>query len=236
MAMSQHPSGCLIPELSRQPTAALLHGDDRPLLNWVLYAILVRATSDYAWTDVRMEGEALDPLDPLARGMIPPKQLNSVGPHELGPVVGAFPNLADMPWEVSPTETEKAVESLQFPAPTQQAIKRSILFGRVNVFGLSNAHRLSALFSPRTIRTTLDAIKGADVSLVITWADALPEPSGAIDFLLRIEGAGAAEWRDARLEWVRGESKGPTKVGETRALGDIPEVADVLGPLLRGRR
>jgi hypothetical protein len=229
--MGAPTAASLIPEVARHPTSVVLYGSDRPLVNWVMYAILVRANPNFIWTDIRLSGEVLDPLDPLARQVIPKRQLSVVGPDALRR--NPEPARA-MPSVIHPDEPddlkERLANFLRLPEHTQDLISRVPNEGLVPLFGLSNAHRIAALYPPDTIRPTLKAIKDSGFSLITTWADALPSSVREFDFVLGIEGLGPQSWRSTTLLCDRGTSTGPVRPGKRFRLGDLPAIAEVLGP------
>lgn len=227
--MGASNEACLIPELGERPTSVFLHGSNRPLLNWVLYAILVRTDPKFVWTDVRFQGERLDPLDPLARSLVPESQLSVVRPEELK---RTHPPTHQVSSYFHPDEDPDAVrrlsEFLGLPQHTQRVISHVDRVGRVPVLGLSNAHRLAGLYDFGHVHPTIRAILDSGVSLVMTWADAVPGESSAFDFVLGLEGAGPLDWADAELRCTLGISRGEVRAGRSQRLGEIPSIADEL--------
>ncbi|MGD1100162.1 MAG: hypothetical protein ABR888_07485 [Thermoplasmata archaeon] len=222
----------LIPEIAQRPTSVLLHGSDRPLVNWVMYALLVRTNPNFVWTDIRLSEEVLDPLDPLARKVIPKRQLSVIGPDVLRRNPEPTSDLTTVIQKDEPGDLKQRLMAfLQLPEHTQDLISRIPKEGLVPLLGLSNAHRIAALFPPDTIRPTLKAIMDSGVSLVLTWADALPGSAREFDFVLHIEGLGTSSWRSATLRCDQGNSSGKIRVGKRFRLGDLPPIAEVLGPL-----
>jgi hypothetical protein len=196
-----------------------------------MYALLVRANPNFIWTDIRLSGEVLDSLDPLARHVIPKRQLSVVSPDMLQrnpEPPSALPSVIhpDEPSELK----QRLANFLQLPEHTQDLISRVPNRGLVPLLGLSNAHRIAALYPADTIRPTLAAIKDAGASLVLTWADAVPGSVREFDFVMGIEGLGPPSWRSTTLTCDRGTSSGPFRAGKRFHLGDLPCIADVLGP------
>jgi len=234
--MEPSASRVLIPELTERPTSVFLHGSNRALLNWVMYALLDRSNPDFRWTDVRLREEPLDPLDPLARHVIPESQLSLVEPDELqrSPVSSSSFSALVRPDEPDES-TRRALAFLRLPTHTQDLISRTSPRTTPAQFGLSNAHRLLAAFPAKTVQPTLRAILDSGISLVMTWADAAPSGSRAYDFVLGLEGGGPADWKEAVLHCVIGNSAGPVRAGERLKLGRLPSIADVLGPMRLSR-
>lgn len=233
---------CLIPELSERPTSVFVHGSNRPLLNWVLYAILVRADPDYLWTDVRFSGEVLDSSDPLARKVVPESRLSVVPPEELR--VGEHPPRAA--WSAlhpdeDPDAVRRVADFLRLPPHTQEMIARVRRSGRTPLLGISNGHRLVGLYPIELVEPTLKSILDSGVSMVMTWADAVPGGSSAFDFVLGVEGSDPEGWKEATLRCALGTSRGRVRAGRSFCLADLPPVAeelsriDLSGPV-RGKR
>jgi hypothetical protein len=230
--MGPTPVHTLIPELTQRPTSVLVHGASRPLLNWVMFALLDRSHPNFRWTDVRLREERLDPLDPLARHVVPEDQLSVIEPATLQRGPDPASNLAIMIHAKEPPESlQRTLEFLRLPDHTQDAISRGRPTKRPAQFGLSNCHRLAAIFPPSSIEPTLRAILQSGVTLVMTWADALPASARLFDFVLGVEGLGPSTWRDAVLNCEIGSSVGPVRPGQRLRLGEIRPVADVLEPM-----
>ena len=225
MGMSGTPG--LIPELTHRPTSVFLHGSNRALLNWVMFVMLASSDPGYFWTDVRLPEEVLDPLDPLARGVVPPNQLSVILPEDLrpSPVPGdAMTSMLDR--DETSDSLRRVAGFLRLPAHTQELISRKAQVGRVTVFGLSNAHRTAALYRGDAVRTTIRAIHESGVSLIMTWGDALPGGSRVFDFVVEVEGSHPAAWKDAHLRCLLGDSVGPLRAGARLRLSSLPAAVE----------
>jgi hypothetical protein len=228
--MEPSPASLLIPELTQRPTSVILHGSSRPLLNWVMYALLDRSNPNFRWTDVRLREEPIDPLDPLARNVVPASHLSLVEPDELQRSPDPSASLSTMVHPDEPAESiRRALAFLRLPSHTQDMISRTSPSTIPAQIGLSNAHRLLAAFPSATVQPTVRAILDSGVTLVMTWADALPAASKAFDFVLGVEGASPSEWRNAILNCGIGNSVGPVRAGRRLRLGELAPIADVLG-------
>ena len=222
----------LLPEITQRPITVLLHGSSRPLLNWVMFTLLDRSHPNFWWTDLRVHGETLDPLDPLARHVVPEDHLSIVEPHVLQRSPDPTRAFSTMIQAGEPTESvQRALDFLRLPSHTQDLISRGQPTSRPAQFGLSNGHRLVGLFPTGTIQPTLQAILDSKVSLVMTWADALPASARLYDFVLGVEGAGPAVWKDAVLHCEIGNSAGPVRAGQRLRLGELRPVAEILEPM-----
>ncbi len=230
--MEPSPVGVLIPELTQRPTSVFLHGSNRALLNWVMYALLDRSDPNFRWTDVHLREEPLDPLDPLARHVIPESQLSLVEPDELQRSPDPSASLSSMVHPEEPAESiRRALAFLRLPSHTQDLISRTSPGGSPAQVGMSNGHRLLAAFPAATVQPTIRAILDSGVTFVMTWADAVPSTSKAFDFVLGVEGAGPADWNNAVLNCGIGNSVGPVRAGKRLRLGELGPIANVLGPM-----
>ena len=230
--MSATPKGCLIPEITHQPTAVMLYGESESLLNWLLYAILVRGNPQFRWTDVREKGAALDPLDPLAQGIVPASQLNVVEPEQLTPHQRVPSPTPDMIRDEESSEgVRRLTDFMRLPTRTQEFIARTTAPGRLALVGLSNAQRLLPRFNPESIQSTIRSFLEAGASLILTMAGSIP--AGRVyQFEIRVDGKNPRRWKEATFRCTLGDSVGPVRAGRSMRFGDIPEVAEVLGPLL----
>jgi hypothetical protein len=222
----------LIPELVQRPTSVFLHGSSRPLLNWVMYSLLDRSHPDFRWTDVRLRDERLDPLDPLARHVVPESRLSVIEPIELQPSPDPSASFSRV---IRPDESVESVrrtlDFLRLPSHTQDMISQVSTANPPAQFALSNAHRLVGLFPSSTIRPTIQGILDSGVSLVMTWADASPRESRTFEFVIGVEGLGPASWKDAVLQCEIGRSTGAIRAGARLGLANLEPIAEILGPM-----
>jgi len=222
----------LLPEFTFQPTSLLLHGSNRALLNWVMFAVLDRSHPGFWWTDVRLREERLDPLDPLARHVIPEDHLGVIAPTVLQREPDRSATLATMirPDEPPPS-LQRVMEFLRLPKHTQELISSRPATKRPAQVALSNCHRLAAIFPAGSVEPTVRAILASGVSLALTWADALPASAQHFDFVLGVEGSGPANWQQATLHCEIGNSSGLARAGQRFKLGELRPIAEVLGPM-----
>jgi len=223
--------------LFRQPTSVFLAGASRPLLNWVAFALASGTSGGFLWTDVRLGGEVLDPLDPLARGLIPPDRFNSVDAEELkrDDFAGNLAVGGLVRSDEASDFARKFADFLRLPPHTRGLISKLPREGSPAVLVLSNAHRLVALYPTETVGPVIRSIVAAGASLLLTFADAPPDGRQAFDQVFHLEGNGPAMWRDAVLRIEKGSSSGPLRNGAVVPLKTLPEVASVLGRSLDRR-
>jgi hypothetical protein len=217
----------------RQATSIFIAGTSRPLLKWVAFALLERYASRVYWTDIRYEGEAADPLDPLVAGVIPADRVHVLNPRQLHQdesltrrVEAAAPSLlrTDEPAE----SVRRIFDFLRLPAHTQERIASTFSGDEPALLVLANGQRLGGTFPPEAVAPIVHAIVDAGACIVTLWAEALPAARGAFDVVLHVQGQDPSGWRTATLRCEKGLSTGPLAHGVTVSLSDLPTVAAVL--------
>lgn len=235
--MSPPVADPLIPELTQRPTSLFLQGSNRPLLNWVLYAIVVRSDPNFHWTDLRRPNDVVDPLDPLAQHIIPEDQFRIVRPEAVRP--NPEPS-ASISTTIRPDEprdlVRRLVDFLWLPSRTQDLIARTTSPGRTAIFAVSNTQNFVGVFPNEALQPVLRAILNSGASLAMTWDGDMPARSQAFEFVLSLEGEGPRSWKDARLRCILGNSDGAVRAGTILRLGDLTPVAKVLEPFGLDRR
>lgn len=216
------------------PASVILLGHDRPLLNWVAYALASVTDPGFQWTDVRMKGELLGDLDPLKRGVIGPDRLTLVSASELAPD-HARANIAVSAVirdDETPENLQRVVDFLRLPERSQALLSRAGPGGGPRVVVLSNAHRLVGYYPVTTVGPLLRAIVSTGVIVIMTFADAPTDGRFAFDVVGHLEGAGLENWRQARLRIEKGLPEGPLRSGREVQLADLGPVAEVFARAL----
>jgi len=213
------------------PTSVVIIGDDRPLLNWVAYALASQTDPEFIWTDVRLPGEVLHPSDVLTRGLIPENRMSIVWPGDLARnepdanVAGSFLIRSDEPT----VNIQRLVDFLRLPTHTQEILARPRPAGVTRVLILSNGHRVVALYpSPEAVALTVRAIVATDSILLMTFADAPPEGRLAFDTVVHVAGSESKRWREAKLRVEKGPPNGPLRQGLECRLEEFAPIAAVL--------
>jgi hypothetical protein len=206
-------------------------GDDRPLLNWVAYALASKADPEFIWTDVRTPGQLLRTSDVLSRQLVPPDRLRVVGATELAPndreanVAVSTLIRSDEP----PSNVQRLLDFLRLPLPTQRLLETVGPPDRVRVCVLSNGQRILALYpSSEAVRPTIRAIVDGGVALVMTFADEAPKGRLEFDNVLAVDGSVSGGWKGAVLTVEKWTDGGDLRVGSTHRLGEVPAIASVL--------
>ncbi|HYK93594.1 MAG TPA: hypothetical protein VEY07_06090 [Thermoplasmata archaeon] len=214
-----------------RPTSVIICGSDRPLLNWIAFALAGCVDPRFAWTDVQMEGEQLDPLDPLSRHLIPPARFDSVTPFQMGAEVvpaGISPEKLIRPDERGETVRHLA-DFIRLPAHTQERISQIPSGHEPAVLVLSNGHRLVALYPSASVGRAVGAIVSAGATLIMTFADAPPAGRLAFSAVVHVSGRGMADWREATLRVEKGGPVDGVRAGSSRPLGELPTLGPAMG-------
>jgi hypothetical protein len=214
------------------PTSVIICGSDRPLLNWVAYALATASDPEFHWTDVRLEGEVMAPDDVLSRSVIPADQLSTVRPGELTPddTLGNVAVSAVIRDDETPDEVRRLVEFLRLPAQTQSVLSRTSSEEPPRVVVLSNGHRLIAIYpNIDAVRPTVRAIVASGVVLIMTFADAAPHGRFAFDVVLHVDAPVRQDWKRATIRIEKGPPAGFLRAAAEYRLGDTSPWREVLG-------
>jgi hypothetical protein len=137
----------LFPEGLRNPSSVLFSGTSRSLLKWVAFASLARYSSRVFWTDLRLSGEILDPLDPMARHVIPEDVVDVLPPGDLRPEdqearLAEAASATMFPSDEAPESVRGIIEFIRMPWHTQQRISAKFQRGEPTILVCANADRL----------------------------------------------------------------------------------------------
>ena len=213
------------------PGSTIVWGDDRPLLNWVAYALASVTSSEFKWTDIQFPGQALGPTDPLSRHLIPPDRLRVVRASDMAPNNAAanMPVSAVIRSDETPGNVERLLDFLRLPASTQRLLETPPPGAQPRVAVLSNGQRIVALYpTPQAIAPTIRAIVEAGTIMIMTFADAGPEGRFQFDNVLNVEGSVTRGWQEATLKVEKWSPSGPFRVGTALRLGDLAPLAAVI--------
>jgi hypothetical protein len=216
--------------LFKGPVSVILIGDDRPLLNWVAYALASFQDPDFVWVDLRSTGEVLSDLDPLARNVIPSDRLQLAHASDLVPdhVTANIAVSGVIRDDELPENVQVLLDFLRLPRRTQEALSAAGPVPRLKTYVLSNAHRLGSLYPVRIVGPLLRAIKETGTTTIMTFADAPNDGRFAFDLVIHLTGHGAENWRQATLRVEKGLPDRPLQTGSESRLGDLQLLADVI--------
>jgi hypothetical protein len=220
------------------PVSIFLSGPNSTLLKWVAYASLAPYSTRVFWTDARLPGEVLDPLDPLQLQVVPEEAVHVLHPRELQPneleaMMGQAATATVIRSDETPEAMRKLVEFLRMPTHTQQRVTAIYRRDEPAIIVAANAHRLAPFYSVEQVAPYLQAIKDSGASVVSLWSDAPTIYESLFDIILHVEGSACLhEWRKATIQCLKGLPGGPLAGGKTHALEELPPISEVLGPHL----
>jgi len=225
------------PKGLRNPSSVLFSGTSRSLLKWVAFASLAPYSSRVFWTDLRLPGEVLDPLDPMARHVIPEDAVDALPPGDLLPEeqearLAEAASATMFPSDESPESVRGIIEFIRMPWHTQQRISATFRPGEPTILVCANADRLVGVFPDQGVAPLIRSIVEAGVVIVGLWGSADCPFDSVFDVVFRVEGVGPAAWRDATIECVKGTSAGSLAVGTTRRLAEVGPIALILEKLI----
>jgi hypothetical protein len=223
----------LFPGGFRKPIAVFIHGSSRTLLKWFAYAALSPYASRVYWTDVRLPGEILEPLDPMSMRALPEESVYVLSPRELQPddtgALRAEAAAATMLHSDEPTNALKGlVEFLRMPAHAQQLISTTGRMDDPSILVTSNAQRLASVYSADRVPQLMRAMLDSGTCQVALWAEAPTSFLTMFDVILHLEGTGPSDWRNATVRSEKGISSGPLASGKPVRVPALPSIAYIL--------
>jgi len=227
------PTESVFPGGFRTPTAVFISGVNRSLLKWFAFAALAPYASRVYWTDVRFQGELLDPIDPMSLHVIPEESIYVLTPRELQPddrgAAQAEAAAATMIHaEESTHSIEGLVEFLRMPSHAQKLISSTGRPGTPSILVTANAQRLATVYSVDRVAPLMRAMLEAGTCQVALWAEAPTTYTTMFDIMLHLEGSSVADWRNATIACERGIVTGPLAAGQSQRLGEIEPIARIL--------
>jgi hypothetical protein len=235
----------LFPGGFRKPSSVFISGTSRSLLKWFAFASLAPYASRVYWTDVRLPGEILDPLDPMTVHAIPGDSVYALSPQDLRPddqgarkAEAAAATMLES--EETPGSIQGLVEFLRMPSHAQRLISTT---GRADVPSIlvtANAQRLASVYSLDRIAPLMRTMLESGTCQVALWAEAPTTHISTFDVIIHLEGSGPTDWRNATVHCEKGISTGPLASGKAHRLSEIVPIASILEKFLpaphRGRK
>ena len=231
--MSTPPAGELFPGAFGKPSSVFISGTSRSLLKWFAFAALAPYASRVYWTDVRLPGEILDPLDPMTVHAIPEESVYVLSPRDLQPddlraqqaeAAAATVLRSDEPGH----SLQGLVEFLRMPQHAQELISATGRIDAPSILVTANAQRLATVYSLDRIAPLMQAMLESGTCQVALWAEAPTIHTSIFDVILQVEGSGPTDWRSATVQCERGISAGPLASGRAHRLSDIGPIATIL--------
>lgn len=236
--MSAPGASELVPGGFAKPLSMFISGTSGPLLKWFAFAVLAPYASRVYWTDIRLPGEILDPLDPMNLHVIPDESVHVLQPRELQPDEqearrAEAATATVIRSDETPESLQRLLEFLRMPSHTQQRIAVTARANEVPILVSTNAHRMAGLYSEDRIAPYLQAIKDSGACIVALWADAPNSYESLFDVVLHVEGSGPVDWRSATARSVKGISSGPLASRKALRFEDVAPIAIVLEKSVR---
>jgi hypothetical protein len=237
---SDSPAEELFPDGFNKPSSVFISGTSRSLLKWFAFASLSPYASRVYWTDVRLPGEILDPLDPMTIHAIREDSVYVLSPRDLQPddqgarqaeVAAATMLHSDEP----ASSIEGLVEFLRMPSHAQNLISSTGRIDAPSILVTANAQRLATVYSLDRVGALMRAMLEAGTCQVALWAEAPTTYTSMFDLILHVEGSGSADWRNATVQCEKGIATGPLGSGKPRRLSDLKPIAAILGESIPSR-
>jgi hypothetical protein len=227
------PAEELFPGGFGRPSSVFISGASRSLLKWFAFSSLAPYASRVYWTDVRLPGEILDPLDPMALHAIPDESVYVLQPRDLQPDdVGARQAEAAaatmLKSDESTSSIEGLVEFLRMPVHAQKLISSTGRVDAPSILVTANAQRLATVFPQDRIAPLMRAMLESGTCQVALWAEAPTTLTSVFDIVLHLEGHGPADWRNATIRCEKGISSGPLAAPKPLRLSEIVSIASIL--------
>jgi len=211
-------------ELSRRPVSAIVYGASRPLVHLALYALAHATNPEFVWVEVRVPGEIPHRLDPVTLGWVPQDRVITIDHTETQKADAAAPPSAISSMiaaEGSGLEFARVAEYLRLPDSCQRILSDGPADGQPGLVAVTDAQRLRAAYTPSRVPPLLSLHISAGYSIFIGFADAAGPDRMLFDYVFRLDGESAHEWRDSSLTCEKGDSSGPLRVGHSVRLPQI---------------
>jgi hypothetical protein len=227
------PGDELLPGTFSKPSSVFISGTSRTLLKWFAFASLAPYGSRVYWTDVRLPGEILDPLDPMALHAVPDESVYILEPRELYPdeqgarqAEAAAATMLES--DETPDSLRKLVEFLRMPSHAQKLISATGRSDSPSILVTANCQRLANAYPQDRLGPLMQAMLEAGTCQVALWAEAPTTLTTMFDAILTLEGNDPTDWRNATIRSERGISTGVLAGGRAVRLAEIKTIASLL--------
>jgi hypothetical protein len=227
------PIDVLFPGGFSKPSSVFISGSSRTLLKWFAFAWLSPYGSRVHWTDVRLRGEIIDPLDPMAMHAVPEDSVYVLEPPELFPdergasqAEAAAATMLES--EETPGSLRGLLEFLRMPSHAQELISATGRPESPSILVTTNSQRIAIAYPQDRLEPLMRAMLEAGTCQVALWAEAPTTLTSIFDAILALEGNDPTEWRKATIRCVKGISTGLLSTGKAIRLVEIESIATVL--------
>jgi hypothetical protein len=223
----------LFPGGFRKPSSVFIFGTSRSLLKWFAFASLAPYASRVFWTEVRLPGETLDPLDPMAVHAIPEESVYVLLPQDLRPddagARQAEVAVATMlESDETPGSLQGLVEFLRMPSHAQKLISGVGRTDTPPILVTTNSERISMMYPRGRDAQLMRALLESGTCQVGLFSGAPTTQMSIFDVILRLEGSGPTDWRNATVQCEKGISTGSLASGRAYRLSEIESIATIL--------
>ncbi len=227
------PVDVLFPGGFNKPSSVFISGSSRTLLKWFACAWLSPYGSRVYWTDVRLRGEIIDPLDPMAMHAVPEESVYVLEPPELFPdergasqAEAAAATMLES--EEAPGSLRGLLEFLRMPSHAQELISATGRPESPSILVTTNSQRIAIAYPQERLEPLMRAMLEAGTCQVALWAEAPTTLTSIFDAILVLEGNDPTEWRNATIRCVKGISTGLLSTGKAVRLVEIESIARML--------
>jgi hypothetical protein len=230
----------LFPGGFSKPSSVFISGSDRTLLKWFAFAWLSPYGSRVYWTDVRLRGEILDPLDPMALHAVPEESVYVLEPPDLfpderGASQAEAAAVTMLESDETPGSLRGLLEFLRMPSHAQKLISDTGRPESPSILVTTNSQRIAIAYPQERLEPLMRALLEAGTCQVALWAEASTTLTSIFDAILLLEGNDPAEWANATIRCAKGISAGLLSTGKPVRLADIESIATVLEKFLPTR-
>jgi len=216
-----------------KPSSVFISGTSRTLLKWFAFSALAPYASRVYWTDVRLPGEILDPLDPMSLHAIPEESVYVLHPQDLQPddrgARQAEAAAATMLQSDDSTGSiQGLVEFLRMPPHAQNLISSTGRVDAPSILVTANSQRIASAYSQDRIAPLMRAMLESGTCQVALWAEAPTTLISIFDVILHVEGLDPTDWRNATVRCEKGISTGPLASGNPRRFSELAAIAAIL--------
>jgi len=236
-----NPVDPLFPAGFSKPSSIFVSGTNRTLLKWFAHAWLAPYGSRVYWTDVRLPGEILDPLDPMALHAVPEDSVYVLEPRQLYPdergaeqAEAAAATMLES--DETPDSLRGLVEFLRMPSHAQKLISATGRTASPSILVTANSQRIAHAYPEERLEPLMRAMLEAGTCQVALWAEAPTTLTTMFDAILDLQGNDPRDWPNATVRCERGITTGILSAGKPRHLAEIETIAAVLEKFLPTRK
>jgi hypothetical protein len=223
------------PKLPPVPSV-LVYGDNRPLVNLLLYALGEEADPSLHWLEIRGPSDEPSEWDPVRLGWVPPGHAWSTDPHEGLAPDHARANAAIFELVRSdepPVTLTRLAEFLRLPEPMQRILGEMEPPNGSRLLAVANTDRIQGSLPEPVLGPILDAFEWVRCSLFVGHTGPNPPAISRFTHVVRIEGDSPERWPQARIHFEREALFEGARVSGVASPSDLPSVERVFRRAVR---